>query len=258
MKRGKSAIILTSLVGLLLILQLTFVAAATVNLKVKAEGYEFHRTIIRVLNPSTNDIIETVYPEINATGYANTEFSSSLSEVSFSIFIKHPIDKEVVKQKDFEDEEISSNMELEVSSRVPLSGSEVSEPESVEDSAEEQSATETEQETEQETKNTPSQTTGQITGAVTDGNPRKTFDSKTFLYILGAIFILAGVLMFIVRKRKSKGPPHIAYENKPISEDVSPGGYESIEKELEDAGKEIKKAEEELKIMQDRKYKKLP
>ncbi len=88
------------------VMMVTGVYAADIGITVNTEP--FHNTIVRILNPSTGAEITSVYPIANGSGQATTTFSTTFSELSFLVIVKHPLDKNIVDEERFDSVDVSS------------------------------------------------------------------------------------------------------------------------------------------------------
>ena len=96
--------------------------ALDTTIRIKSEP--FHTVIVKILNPDTGAEMASKYiitPPLNATGEGQVEYSTGLSELSFHIFIKHPITKDVIDEKEFENIKVKSIIFLDLGTENPTS-----------------------------------------------------------------------------------------------------------------------------------------
>ncbi len=187
-----------------------------------------HGLIVRIKDANTNQIFDSIYPKINASGVAVGNYSTSREQLAFTVMIIK--NGQVVLSKDFDAQPTNKNIELRMV-------------ESAANTTEQNSTNATIEQTEE------TEQTAGITGAAI--SKIKSLPSFTWYVLVG--FLVAAIAIFFIARHfiatKFPVPPPTPPGAKPAQPSIQtkpPSVEESIEEEIKDAEEKIKQAQTEI------------
>lgn len=110
-----SAVFLTMLFGT--------IASAAIQTTVIVHGPPFHKQIVRVIDPKTESIVDSVYPPGHYTGISNGSFETTLSKVTFLVIDRYNGESVSMKQ-DFGEYYTGKTIELWIEGAMAFNNTE--------------------------------------------------------------------------------------------------------------------------------------
>lgn len=98
MKKGNICIVF----ALIFVMSFCAFASATYNTTVVVHGPPFHHQIVRIIDPTIDSVVDSIYPPEYFSGVSNDSFVTTLSKVKFLVIDRY--NGQTISSKDFSDE----------------------------------------------------------------------------------------------------------------------------------------------------------